>query len=281
MNEYDVALKLILQRLTAVATRELTGVTITRWHNIELPQVQNTRMDLLGETESGKLIHIEIQSSNDAAMALRMLEYSVRVYRLYGAFPKQILLYVGEAPLRMNRTLEGDSLAFSFELVDIRDMDGEPLLESAHVGDNVIAILTKLKDRQGSVRRILAKIAESDWAERDVALRQLLIFAGLRRLEQYISEEVKKMPFTYDIMDNQVIGPAIRKGMEQGLQQGLQQGREDGRQEEVQLVRRLVEKRFGACPNWAAERLANRSPTELEDLAVRLLDARSIEELLQ
>jgi hypothetical protein len=46
------------------------------------------------------------------------------------------------------------------------------------------------------------------------------------------------------------------------------------------ILRRLIEKRFGGLPSWAAQNLAALSAPELEDLSVRVLDARSAEELL-
>ena len=58
MQEYDVTLKLILQEPAAKATQALTGVKIERWLNVELPEVQQTRVDLLGETAEGGLVHI-------------------------------------------------------------------------------------------------------------------------------------------------------------------------------------------------------------------------------
>jgi hypothetical protein len=42
---------------------------------------------LLGETADGSLLHIELQSTNDPAMPLRMAEYCLRVYRMLGKFP--------------------------------------------------------------------------------------------------------------------------------------------------------------------------------------------------
>ena len=73
MQEYDVAFKLTLQRVD-VAIRELTGTAITRWHNVEMPEIRAGRVDLLGETPTGELVHIELQSSNDPTMAVRMGE---------------------------------------------------------------------------------------------------------------------------------------------------------------------------------------------------------------
>ena len=68
-------------------------------------------------------------------------------------FPRQVLLYVGEAPLRMAKELRGDDVWFRYRAIDIRELDGERLLESEEVGDNVIAILARLRDDSGADRR--------------------------------------------------------------------------------------------------------------------------------
>src|SRR5207248_1109177 len=101
MQEYDVALKLLLRGSAKLAMRELTGVAVEKWVDAELPKIQNLRLDLLGETNVGSLIHLELQSTNEAIISLRMAEYSLGIYRLLRKFPRQVLLYVGEEPLRM------------------------------------------------------------------------------------------------------------------------------------------------------------------------------------
>ena len=50
MHDYDVAFKLILEQWVDLTIREIAGTTIARWLNVELPEVRNTRVDLLGET---------------------------------------------------------------------------------------------------------------------------------------------------------------------------------------------------------------------------------------
>ena len=84
MHEYDIALKCVLRRLTGRALRELTGFAVARWHNAELPAVQSRRADMLGETANGTLVHIELQSTNQSGMALRMLEYAAAIHRQFG-----------------------------------------------------------------------------------------------------------------------------------------------------------------------------------------------------
>jgi len=72
------------------------------------------------------------------------------------------------------------------------------------------------------------------------------------------------MPIMHDIMDHEIIGPAIRQGMQQ---------------EGLSILRRLIEKRFGPLPPSAEERLTHLSVTELEDLSLRVLDAKGMDDL--
>jgi predicted transposase YdaD len=265
--------------------RELTGTTVAKWLNVELPKLQNAqnlRLDLLAETVDGGLVHVELQSSNDAAMPFRMIEYCLGVQRIFGRFPQQILLYVGEARMQMQSKLAGPGLSFEYRQIDIRTLDGERLLESDAVGDNVIAILAKLRDDEGAVCRIVQRIAGLAAAERETALAQLVILAGLRHLSGAVERERRKMPIDVDIHEHEVLGPMLREEREEGRREGRQEGRREGRQEgELAVLRRQIEKRFGALPIWASERLVALTVSELEELGERVLDAKSVEELLR
>jgi len=74
------------------------------------------------------------------------------------------------------------------------------------------------------------------------------------------------MPILGDTLDNRVLGREYKRGMQDG---------------ELTILRRQIEKRFGAIPTWAEERLTGRSAADLEELSVRVLDAESIEDLLK
>lgn len=273
MHEYDTALKLALEGASDIVIEAVTGVRIERWLNVELPEVRSTRVDMLGATAEGQYIHIELQSRNEPKMALRMAEYCLSVYRRHSKLPRQILLYVGDAPLRMESELLGPDLSFLYRLIDIRDLDGERLLDSDNVGDNVIGILARIRDSKAAVHRIVGKIAELRAEEREAALNRLLILAGLRHLEELVEEEVRRMPILEDIRNHKVLGREYQRGLDEGVQEGLQKG-------EVTVLRRQIEKRFGKMPPWAEERLASFSISELENLSERVLDAPSIEDLL-
>ena len=138
MHEYDIALKSVIRRLSGPALQALTGFAIQRWHNVELPEVRALRVDMVGETVDGSLVQLELQSTNDGDMALRMAEYALAVYRHFRQFPRQIVLYVGKAPLGMTAIIASHSLGFRFRLVDIRELDGAALLAGGSAEANVI-----------------------------------------------------------------------------------------------------------------------------------------------
>jgi len=273
MSEYDAALKSVLQRLTGSVLEQLTGFKVSRWHNVELPAVQNRRADMLGETGDGVLVHIELQSTNQTFMALRMLEYATAIHRRFDRFPQQIVLYVGQSRLRMRARIEGPALDYSFRIIDIRTLDCEPLIASSHVEDNVIAVLARLRNERDAVRRILHRIAGSAPQRRTAALAELMLLAGLRDLGPTIEREVKQMPILNDIMDHPVLGRERKRGIQMGLERGLQRER--------QTVLRMVNKRFGPVPAAVRQRIEAFSAAKLERTALRLLDANSLEDALK
>jgi hypothetical protein len=53
-------------------------------------------------------------------MTLRMLEYCAAIYRQFGRFPEQIVLYVENPQLRMSSALAGSGISFACRMVDIQ-----------------------------------------------------------------------------------------------------------------------------------------------------------------
>jgi predicted transposase YdaD len=272
MHEYDAALKKILMRPGSSVLAQLIGASSLKWLNVETPKVSNRRVDLLGELPGRNLVHIELQSRNEKDFPLRMAEYLFGIGRQYGKLPRQVALYVGEAPLRMRDRLEGPDVSVRFHLVDIRDLDDEQLLTSANIGDNVLAVLTRLGERPQVVRRILARIAAGRSGDRNGALAELFIIAGLRKMEGEARREARNMPVLNDIMDNKVIGPAIRQGRAEGRAEGRVEG-------QVEMLLGMAKKRFGRIPAAVAQRIAALKPAQLKRVGLRLLDAQRIEDL--
>jgi hypothetical protein len=237
---------------------------VSRWLNIELPKVQNRRVDLLGEIGQEQLLQIELQSSNVADMPLRMLEYGVGIWRIRGVFPRQILLYVGNDRMRMASGFQSAGIDYRYQLVDIRDLDGEAMLESDSTSDNILALLAGVQDTVTAIRRVLGKIARLQPGKREDAIRKLLLVSGMRGVGRLFQQETKKMPVDMDIMEHEILGPVIRKSMKDGA---------------LDLLRPMIEKRFGNLPTWVEQRLTDSSQSQLQDLALKFVDAKSLEEL--
>jgi predicted transposase YdaD len=269
MQGYDVALKLLLQRSSRTTIRQVTGTVVHKWLDVELPKVQNPRADLLGETPEGDIVHLELQSTNDELMPLRMAEYCLGVMRRFGRLPRQTVLYIGEPPLRMASELRGPDVLFRYRAIDVRTLDGDELLESEDIGDNVIAILAGLRDRKLAVQKILKRVIELPIADRRLALEQLMILAGLRKLARTVVEEIETMPIQIDLMENEVIADFYKRGRQEGRHEG-----------ELAVLRGMIEKRFGPLPERAVARLTECSMPELEELGLRLLDVKTLEDLL-
>jgi hypothetical protein len=266
MHEYDVALKTILMRPGSSLLAALTGVDRLRWLNVESPRVRNLRVDMLGAFDDGELAQIEFQSTNDDDLPIRMGEYLFATARVQGRVPRQIVLYIGDAPLRMAGRIAGPDLWLRYHLVDVRDLDGEALLASGNVGDNVIVLLTRLGERAETIGRILERIAAGPEAERSQAMAELLIVACLRKLDRTVREEAKKMPILNDIMDSEVFGPLLRQGRSEG---------------QVELILSMAETRFGSVPDRYRARLEALPPAELKAAGLRLMDAQRIEDLFE
>ncbi|MBI2685642.1 MAG: hypothetical protein HYX27_04945, partial [Acidobacteria bacterium] len=133
---FDGTLKDLFQRQPTSLLMDLTGgIPVKEFLNVELPAVQERRLDLVLLLANETLVHIEMQSSNDGDMALRMLEYYALLWRRYRKPMRQVVLYVGAPELRMTDSFVADSLQFSFALRDVREWRADDLLASSQLGD--------------------------------------------------------------------------------------------------------------------------------------------------
>ena len=264
-----------MRQLRGSVLAEWMGFRVTKWLPTELPDVRTRQVDLLGRMPGGGLAHIELQSTNASDMAQRMAEYLLDIRRRHRAFARQLVLYVGEAPLRMSERLASPDFSFRCRIVDIRGLEASDLLNSPNLEDNILAVLGRLGDRRDAVQEVLKRIATATPGRRTRALAELTHLAGLRRVGGIIEMEIQKMPILLDIMDNPILGPVLRKG----IAQGREEGREEGRAEALRaVVADQLVARFGSLPARARKRLQALPPTELSALSLRLLRAESLEE---
>ena len=212
-------------------------------------------MDLLARLADGSLRHVELQKKNEADIGRRQAEYYVGFHRLLNEHVEQILLYVGREPLRMSPVWETPSMRHEFVILDIRDFDGEPLVASEDWGDNILALLTRV-DQERVLQRVQAQLRKLKGEEQETAARLLVIVSGIIGLEQAVVERLHMI----DIMENKVLGPAIRMG-------------------EAKMLKMQLEERFGPLPGETVLTIDGASQDEMLLWGKRILRAASLAEV--
>lgn len=237
--------------------RELFGGPVETWLNVELPAIQNPRVDMLARAADGCLRHVELESHNSAELPRRVAEYYLGFHRHLKAHIEMVVLYVGKEPLRMAPRFQTPSMRFDYRLLDIREFDGEPLVESDDLGDNMLALLTDF-DPERVLQRVEARLRELEPGEKSDAARLFVVLSGLRDLEEKVAGRLGMI----DIMENKVLGPAIVKG-------------------ECNMLSRILERKFGVLPDWVTEKLSAASGNDLLIWADRVLTAHDLESVFE
>ncbi|MBF0416584.1 MAG: DUF4351 domain-containing protein [Magnetococcales bacterium] len=61
-----------------------------------------------------------------------------------------------------------------------------------------------------------------------------------------------------------------------GEKRGEKRGEKKG---EAKMLMRQLQRRFGTVPDWASEKIARSEPPSLEEWGLRILDARSLDDV--
>ena len=172
------------------------------------------------------ILQIEFQSSNDRAMAYRMAEYLIMLSRKHKMAVQQYVIYIGEAKMRMTNKLKLKRLTFSYDIIDISNVDYNVFLASKDPEEILFALLGDFgKD---GTKRALDNILEAIILNARGALalerfkNQFRILAQLRNLA--IDKNVSNMEpvASFFKMEKDIF---YRIGEEKGLEKGLEKGK--------------------------------------------------------
>jgi predicted transposase YdaD len=262
---------------------------------------------------------LEFQSTSDHYMALRVLNYAALLWQQLareerlapnGALPPllPVVLYNGDAPWRAPvavRDLVGlpklsplwhwqpDS---RYHLIDIGTLSEAELkardslpalwfrLENARDTDQVVviadAVLEWLSQHAGfsAARAAFVELLSAMVAPLGPGVR---IPEDLLEVRNMLAARAEKWTQEWWQSGRQ---EGIEAGRQAGLQAGLQEGRQAGLQEgrqagEATLLLRLLERRFGALPDSARERVVTAETTILEEWSLRVLEAKTLDEV--
>ncbi len=230
-QKFDIALKDIIKDVPGAFLKLLTGYETGKFIDVQFPDIQLREADIVIEAPDGEIIHIEIQSTNDATMLGRMYLYSAFIYNQHKRLPIQIVLYVGNKPLNMKHSIASGLTTYAYRLIDIHNLDGDPLIDSNNPNDNVLAILCKTKDTDATIRRILGKFSLLSHREMENYIRKLLYLSGLGNLAYKVKQEVLNMPITIDLDEYEIFKDVFVKGELKGRMEGRMEGELKGRME--------------------------------------------------
>ena len=257
---------------------------------------------------------LEFQSSVDRFMAVRLLTYTGLLYgnlAAAGEIPPgeplppvvPIVLYNGTRPWTAKTALDqlvdpglpGQLHHWQPQLRYLL-LDEHRLAENASgTGRNLAMALFQLEHSQtaGQIRTILTRLGQwlidpeheslqrafTVWIKRVLLPARLpgVIIPEVNTLQEMQKMLSEKLPTWTEEWEKQ----GLERGIEQGLQQGLERGRQEGIcQGEAALLRRQLQRRFGPLPEWAQTRLSQADVTQLEIWGDRILDARTLEDVL-
>ena len=296
MSSKDITLKDIFEEVPHRLSKILSPAPIKELLPTSLPSTE-LRVDFLARLEDESILHMEFQSFNDANMPWRMLRYYTAIAEKYKTYNiKQLLVYVGNRRLRMKSRLRFRNLTFSYEILDIRQIDCRVLLESPDPMDRLLACLCRVEDEAYLIEKLIKTMEGMNEEERKDYLLKALTLTELRpNLRIRLTEEVKHMPIVVRPEDIRLPKKMLRKdilyrlGLEEGKKEGeiigIEKGKHIGLEEGLiksaqEMLIAIIEGKLGHVPEEIANRIREIKDVEfLRSLAKKL--ASTSEDVMQ
>src|SRR5205814_1131490 len=256
-SKYDLVVKDLFQRDHPSLLDQLTaGKAVREILNVELARVEERRADLVLLLSDGTILHIEFQSANDKDMPYRVGIYCLLLGQKYRRRVRQVVLYVGQAKMRMEDHVDLGETKSAYRLMDIRDMDARKLMASGRPGDLALAMLAG--GGPANMLEIAKQANGLKGADRQRVLSQLVLLSGLRRLTGKLRMELKAMDVTRDITKNEFVQDVVRASL-------------------ANMLRGQLETKFGSVPKWVDQRLEAATSAQVERWSKKILTADTLE----
>ena len=170
------------------------------------------------EYPDGWMTHIDIQSTNHTEMGYRMGVYGLMATQKYQRKIRQVVLYIGAAPMNMADELDVGDIHVKYRLMDIRELDAGDLLVSKQPGDWALAMLAR--NGTDKLREILIKANRLKGSARQRLLTQMAVLSGLRRVSERLTMEFKGMGIQLEIDQNVFLRDIRDSALAQGRAEG-------------------------------------------------------------
>jgi len=156
-------------------------------------------------------------------MHLRMCRYYTDILFLYEEFKvSQYMVYIGKENCSMKSQIQRDKMNYSYDIINMRDIACEELIQSNDPSAIALSILCDFKgqDKQTVINTILRKLRElNDDNAFEKYLEIVTLYSTNRGLEENVKQGVEML--TVDIEKI----PFFQDGVKIGLKQGIEKGK--------------------------------------------------------
>lgn len=257
----------------------------------DLVEGKERRLDLVAEVETTRgeaeilVVHVEAEARARKTMGRRMWRYAMQLRLRHGKPVVPVVVYLRGGPADMasvtveERFQDQHLASFTYFAFGLSRSDAPKYLERPEPLAWAFAALMRRRELSPAERKLacLRRIARAtiDDAGRFLLVNCVETYVQLddeareeleRLLAEEPSQEVKAMEMTWaDTLE--------AKGVEKGIEKGRLEGMRS-------LLLSQIEHRFGPIPKQARKRIDGMESTEqLSELADRVLDARSLDDL--
>jgi len=245
------------------------------------------RVTLLNGDENWIYIHIEVQGTKQTEFAERMFVYN---YRLYDRYRRPI----ASMAVLADRDERWKPASYEFEVLGCKHTLEFPVakltgyhdkVDELLASDNAFALITaahiltqqtrkKNQARYEAKLRLVRILYQRHWDKQRV-INLFIVVDWLMKLPEWLDQQVWHEIETIEESEKmQYITSVERIGIAKGRMEGRVEGRVEG---ESRLLRKQLERRFGALPTWAIDKLNNATEQDLESWGEAVLTAPTLD----
>jgi predicted transposase/invertase (TIGR01784 family) len=217
----------------------------------------------------GRILHLEFQTriQSTPPLPLRMLDYWVRLYRLYRLPISQVvvLLIPTSSETVIETAFSVENTNHQYRVISLWEQNPDLFLNDPALLP--LAPLTATNQPQSLLQQVAEKIDELETEQKAEILTYTKIVAGLK----YNKDFIRRL-FQEGMMRESVIYQDI-------LREGREEGREEGQKRERSLVLRQLTRKVGELPQDVLKQIESLSLEQLENLGEALLDFQEMNDL--
>ncbi|WP_017652720.1 DUF4351 domain-containing protein [Fortiea contorta] len=230
----------------------------------------------------GRILHLEFQTKLESTppLPLRMLDYWVRLYRLYRLpITQVVVLLLPPAPETVIETaFIVENTRHEYRVICMWEENPQLFLNDEALLP--LAPLTATTQPQVLLQQVVGRVNQIQPQQRAQISAYTQILAGLKYKKDLIRQLFREGMMRESVIYQEILKEGEQIGEQRGRLEGEQRGRQEGRQEgERSLILRLLNRRVGELPPQVRERIEILSLEQLENLGEALLDFQAITDL--